>query len=63
MLHVFLFGMLTFILGFGAGLGISEMVDAPGYRERVAVKACESELPRNQHCKVVITAVPVKEGL
>lgn len=63
MLHVFLFGLLTFILGFGTGFGAGEMLDAPGHREIVALKACESEIPRNQRCKVIITAVPLKEGL
>lgn len=55
--------IIGFIIGFFAGIvliGISASKDHRIVKSQEAIETCERSLPRDQHCKVVITAEVVK---
>ena len=58
---LFITGFSSFFIGFFTYLAITEGYLNIGIGAAKAKQQCESTLPRDQHCEVIIKAIPVEE--
>ena len=61
LIGIYITAFSSFFIGVATFLAISEGYLNIGNRVAKAKLECESTLPRNQHCEIIIKAVPVEE--